>query len=150
MQQAVFAILVVMGLASTAGATLSCQSPADANDFQLTIKAGQANIDNNNVVQLWGVSVKAVGSDHSSESGYGTLVANDSDYQPRKYKGFYRFSLDQLVDADTLRAFEPIQECALQFLLPEDFDTKTSFQAHVILNCDQNGFARNLDCVWFK
>lgn len=73
-------------------------------------------------------------------------IWSDKDYSPRKYKNTLRFTLTDLVDSKIFGFYYP-DMCSIKIMIPVDAIEQGSFKAAAIMNCDQSGGTKTLDCT---
>jgi hypothetical protein len=73
-------------------------------------------------------------------------VPVDKNYRPRVYTNFARFDMAQLVDTNEFGNYYPADQCQISFMVPQGAETMASFQAPVVMNCEQSGGSATLQC----
>lgn len=139
----------ILTLSTTANATwsagrLSCKTTGDVYN-PLTLEADRLIL-NDDGLFMRDVTMTAA-DERKTETGRAKEVAPLKNYNPRKYKNHSKFEMhNQLVDTESFGKFWPLDQCALNVMIPNDAFEKVSFQAPVVMNCDQSGGTEVLEC----
>lgn len=137
--------------ADPAQGAIDCVSRDSASfpGVEFTLKARLAIISAQNEGSMWDVIATA----RDSETGEGEIQTGRRDYldaepnyKPRKYKNHTKFDLTKLTDTKTFGRYEPLYDCYLDFLVPNDGISKKTFAAPMVISCDQGGGSVTLDC----
>lgn len=141
--------LATSALASEKYEKISCVNRPGAA-LALKIEAKTISISKQNEGAMWGVTATATGEfagEQTTWIGRKDAIDVDAAYKPKKYKNHSRFDLSKLVDTRDFGRYLPSDSCVLNFLVPNDVNSRETVEAPVVINCDQGGGTQTLDCT---